>query len=436
MNPVESELVVDLGEELAEFRASMRDWIGRSAPPGLADLVDWYDGATILAGSNRNVHADALASPEYAAWERALVDEGLIYPHWPVAAGGKGWTEVQTAIFAQECERVGVPRVKRGFSADLVGTALLSHGTAEQQAFFLPRIVAGTDRYCQGFSEPNHGSDLAGVTTRGVVDGDEIVVTGQKVWTSAYEPANMIFVLCRTDPAAPRRDALSFVLLPFGPDNNIEVRGIRQMTGAIEFAEDFLDGARAPLFNVIGGLGNGWAVAMSTLATERGADLLGSYLGYARELRALIDHAHETGAVDDPLLRQRLARAYVDVQIMRAQAAIALSNAASGQPSDTLGFVSKLQWSEYGLRLGQLAVDVAGVDGIIRPDVQAPGAPAFVGDYRTDRWQDLLLSGRGATIFSGSNEIQRNIIAEQVLQLPREPRGIKPVENQAQQVSS
>lgn len=417
------ELYPDLGPELASFRTEVREWISSAAPAGLADLTNWYDGSTVLAGSNRDVHSLAKRSELYRQWEQALLEEALIYPHWPEHAGGKGWSHVKSSVFAEECRRAGVPRVRRGFSADLVGSALLGHGTLAQQAHFLPRIVSGLDRYCQGFSEPNHGSDLGAVETSGVVEGDEIVVSGQKVWTSAFADANMIFVLCRTDSAAPRGEALSFVLLPFGEENNIDVRGIRQMTGAVEFAEDFLDGARAPLFNVIGGVGNGWSVAMATLSTERNADLLVSHLGYTEEFDAVLDAARQRDVVSDPLIRDRLVRAYIDTQVLRAQSFVAMTHSATNHESHVLGMVAKLQASEYAVRLGELAVDIGGAEGIVRPGSDSSEAPPFEDDYAVDRWQDLLLTSRGATIFSGANEIQRNLISEQLLGLPRETRG-------------
>ena len=193
----------------------------------------------------------------------------FICPQWPEEFGGKGLDAVRVAVFNEELYRAGVPRVVRGMGESLVGPSVIVHGTPEQQAHFLPRIISGEDVYCQGFSEPGTGSDLAGLQTKGEIDGDEIVITGQKLWTSGAARANKMFVLCRTDPAAEKHAGISFVLIDF-TDPAVTYQPVRQMSGAAEFCEDFLDGVRAPLFNVIGGLNNGWRVAMTTLGYERG----------------------------------------------------------------------------------------------------------------------------------------------------------------------
>src|SRR5579864_4037492 len=213
----------------------------------------------------------------------------------------------------------------------LVGPSVIVHGTAEQREYFLPRIRSGQDVYCQGFSEPDHGSDLAAVETRGEVDGDEIVVTGQKLWTSGAARATMMFVLCRTDPSAPKHEGLSYVLIPFtGPE--VRYRPIRQLSGAAEFAEDFIDGARAPLFNVIGGLNNGWRVAMTALGFERGADSTTQYLSYLPEFWALVEQARATKRDTDPLVRQQLAWAYSNVELMRYAGLHTMSRMVAGRP--------------------------------------------------------------------------------------------------------
>jgi alkylation response protein AidB-like acyl-CoA dehydrogenase len=196
--------------ELESFRGEIRDWIAPHRPPELADLADWY--APLMAGTNRRLLDEAEAHPAYRQWEDRLAEARLICPHWPERVGGRGLDAAQMAVLHEELYRAGVPRVTRGMGESLVGPSIIVHGTEEQQAYFLPRIVEGTDRYCQGFSEPGAGSDLAGVQTAGVVDGEEIVITGQKLWTSGAARANMIFVLCRTDPAAPRHRGLSYVL--------------------------------------------------------------------------------------------------------------------------------------------------------------------------------------------------------------------------------
>src|SRR5215471_9373032 len=259
---------LDLGPEIARFRSQLRDWIEAQAPDGLAELTDW--SLTPAMGGRRTAGlAAAMAHPAYQEWERRLADARLICPQWPEEFGGQALDAVRVAVLNEEFYRARVPRVLRGMGEALVGPAIIVHGTPEQKAHFLPRILSGEDVYCQGFSEPDHGSDLAGVQTRAEVDGEEVVITGQKVWTSGAASATMMFVLARSDPGAEKHAGLSYVLIPFR-DPGVEYRPIRQLTGGAEFCEDFIDGVRVPLFNVIGGLNNGWKVAMTTLGHERG----------------------------------------------------------------------------------------------------------------------------------------------------------------------
>ena len=336
----------------------------------------------------------------------------LICPQWPAEFGGQGLDAVRVAVLNEEFHRAGVPRVIRGMGEGLVGPSVIVHGTPEQQAAFLPRIVSGEDVYCQGFSEPGNGSDLAGVQTRGEIDGDEIVITGQKVWTSGAARANRMFLLCRTDPAAPKHAGLSYVLIDF-TDPGVTYRPIRQMSGAAEFSEDFIDGVRAPLFNVIGGLNNGWRVAMTTLGHERGGAATVQHLAYEREFWELVETARKRGKTADPLVRQELARAYTSVQLMRFSGLRTLAQVAQGRPPGPEASVAKLFWSEYHKRLGEIAMAIEGPDALLRPD----GA-----GYPTTRWQNVFLASRAGTIYSGTSEIQRGIIGERALGLPKEPR--------------
>jgi alkylation response protein AidB-like acyl-CoA dehydrogenase len=381
---------LDLGPELRTFRDDVRTWIKQHAPAG-------------VSGPEH---------PAWAEWERRLLEARLVCPQWPEEVGGSGWDASRLAILNEECHRAAVTRVTRGMGESLVGPSVIVHGTDEQRARLLPRIIEGRDVYCQGFSEPDHGSDLAGVETRGEVAGDEIVVTGQKVWTSRADHANSIFVLCRTEPGAPRYRNLSYVLLPLH-DNGIEIRPLRQMSGATGFFEVFLQRARAPLSNVIGGLGNGWRVAMTTLGFERGGRATIAHLAYEREFWELVDTARRYGRDRDPLVRQQLAWAYAQVQVMRYQGMRLLAQLAVRREPGPEASVTKLFWSEYHRRLGEIAIDILGADALVRPDGQG---------YATDRWQGVFLSSRAGTIFSGTSEIQRNIIAERALGLPREPK--------------
>jgi alkylation response protein AidB-like acyl-CoA dehydrogenase len=402
---------LDLGPEIAQFRTELRDWISAQAPAQLPGLADW-NMATAAGGRRSEQLTAALSHPAYTEWEQKLAEARLVCPQWQAGFGGQGMDAVRVAVLNEEFYRAGVPRVRRGMGESLVGPSIITHGTPGQQAQFLPRIISGEDTYCQGFSEPNHGSDLAAVETKGVIDGDEIVITGQKVWTSGAAQANRMFLLCRTDPTVPKHAGLSYVLIDFTAPG-VTYRPIVQISGASGFAEDFLDGVRAPLFNVIGGLNNGWRVAMTTLGHERGGRATVAHLGYEREFWELVETARKRGKIADPLIRQRLAWAYTHVELMRFSCLRTLAQVAAGRPPGPEASVAKLFWSEYHKKLGELAMAIEGADGLLRPE----------GDgYPITPWQGVFLSSRAGTIYSGTSEIQRNIIAERALGLPKEPR--------------
>jgi len=275
---------------LDELRARLRDWIDENAPAGLTELIDWRLRAD-LPGSVSSLQseselANAYTHPLFQEWERRCAQARLICPAWPIEYGGRGWDAPQMTILDEEFYRARLPRVDRVQGESMVGPSIILHGTDEQKAFYLPRIISGEHRYCQGFSEPGSGSDLASVRTRAVVEDDRLLITGQKVWTSRFITANMIFVLCRTDPAAEKHRGLSYAITEFTPGHNgIEVRPIRQMTGAEEFAEIFFDATVAPLSGVIGGLGNGWQVVQSTWSDNTGGIATRPYAGSWRGRR-------------------------------------------------------------------------------------------------------------------------------------------------------
>jgi alkylation response protein AidB-like acyl-CoA dehydrogenase len=401
---------LDLGPEAEAFRTELRGWIAAAAPKKLTEMVDWT--STPLTGGDRAAFEEAERSDEYAQWAQRVHDDGWICPTWPEKFGGRGLGPVENAIYSEELVRANLPRIRRGFGEGMVGPSIMVHGTEEQQNHFLPRIISGEDVYCQGFSEPGQGSDLAGVATRGVVDGDELVITGQKIWTSGFYRANMIFILCRTDPDAPKHKGLSYVLTPF-KDNNIDARPVKQLTGSAEFGEEFIDGARAPLFNVIGGLNNGWRVAMTTLGHERGGSATTGYLKYKRQFTELVDLAREVGRDSDPAVRDRLAWCHSHVEIMRFSGMRLMSQLAQGKEPGPEASINKLFWSEYEQAVGELAAELLGARALVRPDGEG---------YRTSKWQNVFLASRAGTIFSGTSEIQRNIISERALGLPREPQ--------------
>src|SRR5690606_30833206 len=313
---------IDLGPGAERFRDEIRQWLEANKPED-ADPDAGGPGVTTWAGLQ--------------AWTDKLHEAGYLCVSWPREYGGRGLSAVEVAVMNEEFARAGVPRVTRGMGEWLVGPSSIVHGTDEQKAHFLPRIIDGTDVYCQGFSEPNAGSDLASLTTRGVVDGDELVITGQKVWTSGAQLANVMFCLCRTDPDAPKHQGISYVLVPMrredGSSNGFEMRPIRQITGRRGFTATYITEARAPLFNVIGGLNNGWRVTMTTLGDERGGRATTQHVQYQRQVERIVDEVRRRGLETDPLVRQRVAWAHTHAEIMRMSGLRTLSEVASrGEP--------------------------------------------------------------------------------------------------------
>jgi alkylation response protein AidB-like acyl-CoA dehydrogenase len=339
-------------------------------------------------------------------WEKLLGAAGWIGLGWPVEHGGRGASLVQQVIFAEEYARAAAPARVGHIGENLVAPTLIEFGAPGQHARFLPAIRAGEELWCQGYSEPGAGSDLANVSTRAVRHGEEWVLTGQKVWTSLAVQADWCFVLARTTPESKRHEGLSYLLVPMHQPG-IEVRPIVQITGTSEFNEVFFDGARTDVVNVVGEPGDGWRVAMATLGYERGVSTLAQQIGFERELLAVVAAARRRGRADDPIVQSRLADAWIGLHVMRQHALRTLATDDPGAAS-----VSKLVWASWHQRLGELAMDVLGVDGTL--------ADAF--PYELSDLQRLALFSRSDTIYGGSNEIQRNIIAERVLGLPREAR--------------
>ncbi|MCX4970057.1 acyl-CoA dehydrogenase family protein [Streptomyces sp. NBC_00654] len=349
------------------------------------------------------------------AWERALGRDGWIGLGWDTPEPGYGNRRaslVQQVVWAEEYAAAGAPARVGHIGENLLAPTLIAYGTEEQRRRFLPGIALGETLWCQGYSEPDAGSDLAGVRTAAVRDGaGGHAVTGQKIWTSLARDADWCFVLARTEPGSTRHRGLSFLLVEMDQPGRIEVRPIRQMSGTSEFNEVFFDGARAA--EVVGGEGNGWAVAMGLLALERGVSTLVQQIGFAAELDRVVRAAVESGAVTDPVLRERLVRQWAELRTMRWNALRTLGATDDpGAPS-----VAKLLWGGWHQRLGELAVLIKGPAGAVGPAAWSEHHP-----YELDEAQRLFLFTRSDTIYGGSDEIQRNIIAERVLGLPREPR--------------
>ncbi|MFD5265394.1 acyl-CoA dehydrogenase family protein [Streptomyces sp. NPDC058335] len=370
------------------FRGEAREWLGLHAPHAV----------------------------DRRAWERALGADGWIGIGWEEGGyGNRVASLTQQVVWAEEYVRSGAPGRSGHIGEKLLAPTLLAHGTAEQKERFLPPIAAGAELWCQGYSEPGAGSDLAGVRTRAerVTDGS-YRVTGQKIWTSLAHEADWCFVLARTDPASVRHHGLSFLLVPMDQPGRIEVRPIRQLTGTSDFNEVFFDGARARAEHLVGAEGDGWRVAMSLLGFERGVSTLAQQIGFAEELGRVVRTAVETGAADDPVVRDGLVRLWAELRTMRWNALRTLGGSAGpGAPS-----VAKLLWAGWHQRLGELAVRVRGAEAAVGPARWSPSAP-----YELDETQQLFLFSRADTIYGGSDQVQRTIIAERVLGLPRQPKG-------------
>jgi alkylation response protein AidB-like acyl-CoA dehydrogenase len=352
-------------------------------------------------------------------WEKVLADGGWTCMGWPVEYGGRGATMTQQVIFNEEYARAAAPGRVSVMGEGLLGPTLIHYGTPEQQARFLPPIREGDELWCQGYSEPDAGSDLANVKTRAVQDGDEWVVTGQKVWTSLAHQADWCFVVCRTDPDSSRHKGLSYLLVPMDQPG-VEVRPITQLTRTSEFNEVFFDGARTDASNVVGGVGDGWRVALATLAFERGVALLGYQLTFRRELDRITTLADENGRTRDPVVRQRLAQAHIELAIMRYNTLRSLAG-IDGPVAPPEASIAKLYWGSWHRRLGELSMNLLGMGStVLDGETTADNS-----EYGLNELQRSFLFARSETIYGGSNEIQRNIIGERVLGLPSEPKGAR-----------
>jgi alkylation response protein AidB-like acyl-CoA dehydrogenase len=383
-----------------EFRRTVRDW--------LTDNLTGEFAAVVGTGGPGREHEFVT---ERLAWERRLGDGGWIGLGWPAGDGGRGLPWTQQVIFYEEYARAGAPGRVGHMGEQLLGPTLLMFGTPEQKARFLPGILSGTQMWCQGYSEPEAGSDLAAVRTRADLRDGEWHLNGQKVWTSLAHVADWCFVLARTDPAAERHRGLSYLLVPMRQPG-VEIRPIMQITGTSEFNEVFFDDARADAGAIVGAPGDGWRVAMGTLGVERGVSTVGQQMGFQREFESVLAAARANGSVDDPEIAARIADAWIGLQVLRytAQATLGavFDDAGPGAAPGTEANVAKLLWAPWHQRLGELAVDVAGASAT----VTGP-------DYDLSPAQRLFLATRADTIYGGSSEIQRNIVAERRLGLPR-----------------
>jgi alkylation response protein AidB-like acyl-CoA dehydrogenase len=403
--------------EAEAFRTEIRAWLTEHLPQG------WFEP---------DFEMDAEAKVQFQKdWTGQLFEGGWICATWPTEYGGKGLSTMEAVVLNEEFARAGAPLRADFFGDTLVGPTILQWGTEEQKKYFLPKILSGEIAWCQGFSEPDAGSDLAGLSTKATLDGDEWVINGQKIWTTQGFIADYIFILCRTDPNVSKHAGISYLLCPM-KQPGVEVRPIQQIDGAAEFAEVFFTDARCPKENVVGGVNNGWKVAMTTLGFERGSSATTGHRRFEKELEVIIDKARERGRTADPLVRQDLARAWSKVQIMRINGLRSLTAVLQDKKDlgvAALGATNKMFWSEYHQFVMELAIDVLGPEGqILTGDPELEEAVPGYGARRTSvRYPSSVLQSsfffsRSETIWGGTSQIQRNIVGERVLGLPKEPK--------------
>ena len=398
-----------------QFRAEIRAWLEANLPTG------WFEPGFEMPADERKRFNEE--------WPSRLFEGGWICATWPTEYGGKGLTTMQGVVLSEEFARAKAPLRADFFGDTLVGPTLLQWGTEEQKREFLPKILSGQMRWCQGFSEPNSGSDLASLKTSAELDGDEWVINGQKVWTTQGHHADYCFLLTRTDPDAPKHKGMSYLLVPM-KQPGVEVRGIVQPDGTAEFCEVFFTDARCPKDNVVGGVNNGWKVANSTLAFERGMSATTGYRRFEDEYRLMVATAERNGAICRHDIRQRLMEYYTKIQILRINGLRSLSATLNGSKDMgvvALGATNKMFWSEMHKAAMELALDIYGADAMLVDAGSGTGSwPGTARErrrpgYPVSPMMSAFFFSRSETIWGGTSQIQRNIVGERVLGLPKEP---------------
>ncbi|MFI7167218.1 acyl-CoA dehydrogenase family protein [Rhodococcus erythropolis] len=394
---------IDIAPQLAEFREEIRRWLDDHLVGEFAQIRG--------VGSP----TDDAAWEARLAWEKELGAGGWLGLGWPREYGGRGASLAEEVVFEYEYARAAAPARVGTQALELLGPTLIRFGTDRQRERFLPKIVAVEEMWGQGFSEPGSGSDLASVSTRARRDGDDWVIDGQKIWTTFGHHADWLYVLCRTDPDSTlRHKGLSLLLVPVDQPG-VEVRPIRNLAGGSEFSECYFDGARTSTDMVVGEVGGGWPVVMATLGMERGAALMPMQLSMEREVQETITQASKLGATADPRIRRRLTDAYIAVHLMRSTNLRIVSDlidpdaGVPGARSAAAAAIMKLFASTEHQKLGELALDIQGDLGLLESDEFSPASNA----------QKMFLLSRAETIYGGTAEIQRNIVSERVLGLPR-----------------
>jgi alkylation response protein AidB-like acyl-CoA dehydrogenase len=403
-NPQEQQATQEASQQATPdeaFRAELRAWLAEH-------LTDTFREQRTMAFQEKVAVR--------RAWQKTLFEGGWIGIGWPREYGGRGATLTQESIYHEEMARARAPVPANVIGLNMVGPTLLAVGTPEQKARYLPKILSAEELWCQGFSEPNAGSDVASLQTRAVREGEHFVVNGQKVWTSYGYVADLCILLTRTDVDVPKHKGLSYLIVDMRSPG-VSARPLVQMTGEAEFAELFFDDVRVPVENLVGSLNQGWMVALTTLMHERATLSFSIIVTFEQRLQALIELSrqsalHGAPALSDTQVRQRLARLYTDVKTFKLNTMRQMASLGHGSLPGPEGSLLKLQWSELNQRLVELALELEGPYSSLAPD--SADAP-FEG-----RWQYEYLRARGNTIEAGTSEVQRNIVAERVLGLPRQ----------------
>jgi len=395
---------MDLNYTAAEqkFRDELRAWLADHAPQ------DW-------TGRKAPGHTMEEHFAYLRAWQKRVYEGGWAGISWPRQCGGRGATVIEQVIFTEEMARASAPPLANVLGLALIGPTIIAHGTAAQKERFLTKILSAEEIWCQGFSEPNAGSDLASLLTEARPDGSDFIVNGQKVWTSYGWAADWCELVVRTDPAAPKHKGLTVLLIDMRSPG-VEVRPLRQMTGESEFNEVFFRDVRVPAANVLGAVNNGWNVALGTLMHERATLGAGLHIVYSRQFQRLVKLAHSIDrngapAARDPVVRQKLAQIYAEIEIMRLNQMRSISRISQSGAPGPEGSIQKIFWSELNQRFQQVAQEVLG------PFAQLEKGSEFAFD--DGQWAYSYLRARGNTIEAGTSEIQRNIIGHFVLGLPR-----------------
>lgn len=389
----------DLAAEDKIFRDELRAWLSQS-------LTDEYR-------EKRNMSFEERFAIR-RAWQKKLFENGWIGVGWPKEYGGRGAPILQEVIYNEEMARAGAPPIANSIGIGMIGPTILSLGTPEQKSRYLPKLLSAEEIWCQGFSEPNAGSDVAALQTRAVMEGDSFYVTGQKVWTTYGFASDFCLLLVRTDFKAPNHKSLSYLIVDM-KSPGVSAKPLVQLTGEGEFSEMFFENVKVPVENLVGELNRGWMGAITTLMHERATYSFNVTIGYEQQINALLELARSLEyegqpAIKNPLFRERLAKIYTDVKLFKLNTLRQNAGLGKGQIPGPEGSLLKMQWSEMGQRLAELALEIEGPYAALNLDsLDAPDE---------GKWQHSYLAARGATIAAGTSEVQRNIVAERVLGLP------------------